>query len=101
MLVFFWFFILIKRESFKDVFRQSKIFYTNRIQAKVVWWTGYMLWLYIIESAGVIVATLLWFFTIVFSVVTMRLILDDVPSKKQVILSFFVILMIGIWYYFK
>ncbi len=92
---------LILKESPKLMFEQTKKFYKNRILSTILWWTGYILWLYIIQDSGVIIATLLWFFYIAFSVFSMKFIAKDNPSKKQIILAFVVITLVWIWYYFK
>jgi len=100
LIIFSWILIILK-ESFNTILKQSKTFYINRFIATILWRSAYILWLYIIQSAGVIIATLLWFFWIVFSIFSMKFILRDSPTKKQIILSFIVILLIWFWYYFK
>jgi hypothetical protein len=100
-LILFTSILIILKESFSIILKQSKIFYVNRLIATILWRSAFILWLYIIQSSWVIVATLLWFFWIVFSILSMKFILKDNPTKKQIILAFIVIFLIWIWYYFK
>lgn len=104
---FYWFLItflliiLSKKEKIKIMFSQEKKFYFYRILSSVFWWTSWLIWLYIIKEAWLVVATLLWFLAISFNIVSMKLILKDNPTKKQVILAFLVTILVWIWYYFN
>ena len=89
---------LLLKDSFKSLFKQSKVFYTNRFLATLMWRTAYILWLYIIETSWVVIATLLWFLSIVFNIFAMKFILKDTPERKQIILAIIVITFIWIWY---
>jgi len=89
------------KNNFKDIFKQSKKFYKYRIFSSIVWRGWFILWFFIIENSWVLIASLLSFIAIVFSILWMKFILNDTPSKKQIILALLVITMIWIWYYFK
>lgn len=89
------------KENFSDLLKQTKGFYIHRWLATVLWRWSSFISLYVIQTAWVIIATLLWFFWIVFNILSMKIILKDNPTKKQIILAFLVILLIWIWYYFK
>ena len=84
-----------------SMIQQSRSFYKNRFAAISMWQTHFILWLFIIESTGVVIASLLWFMSVVFNVIAMKITLNDTPSKKQILLAFIVILMVGLGYYFK
>ncbi len=92
---------LFLRKDFKQITKQSKNFYKYRLISSTVWRASFILWMFIIETSGVLVASLLSFITIVFSILSMKFILNDIPTKKQILLAFTVIILIGIWYYFK
>lgn len=92
---------LILKDSFKSMLTQTKTFYISRIWATILGRTAYIIWLYIIQTSWLIVATLLWFLGIVFNIISMKFILNDSPNKKQIYLAFMVLILIGIWYYFK
>ena len=86
---------------FTNIISQTKQFYAYRIGGSMlsdIWAIG---WLLIIESLGVVVATLIWFLWMVFQIISMKLILKDSPSKEQISFAFFVLVMISIGYYFK
>ncbi len=92
---------LILRENIKNLLQQSKRFYITRAIPSLVWWLTYILSLYIIETSWIIIATLLGFLWIAFNILAMKIIAKDCPTKKQIILAFIVIILIGTWYYFK
>jgi len=83
------------------LFQQSKSFYKYRFSAIAMWQSSILIWLLIIENLWIVIASLLWFLSIVFNIVSMKMMLGDTPSKKQVILAFIVITMIWLGYYFK
>ncbi len=93
--------VLILKQNPWEIIHQNKLFYKNRLLATILWWWWYILGLYIIQSSGVVIATLLWFFTIVFNVISMKYIVKDNPTKKQILLAVTVLMMIWIGYYFK
>lgn len=92
---------IITKDNFKTLLTQTKSFYTNRLIATFMWRSAFIIWLYIIQTSWVVIATLLWFFWIAFNIVSMKFILKDNPTKKQMLLAFIVILLIWTWYYFK
>ena len=92
---------VLQKHSFKLLFTQEKEFYKYRIGVSFIWWIWFIIWLYIIETSGVLIATLLSFIWLVFQILSMKFILNDNPEKKQIILAFIVMFMIWIWYYFK
>lgn len=92
---------ILKKDSFSTLLKQNKQFYKSRISALILWWTWFIIWLYVIKSSWLLVATLIWFTGLVFNIASMRFILNDIPSKKQVLLAILVSILIWIWYYFK
>lgn len=92
---------LLLKDSFKTIIKQEKKFYINRFLTAIFWWSWWILWLIILKEAWVVVATLLWFLSIVFMTFTMKFLLNDSPTKKQIILAFTVLILIWTWYYFK
>ena len=93
--------IIITKDSLKSIFTQNKPFYINRITAVFCWMTSSIIWVFIIKELWVIVWTLFWFLWIASTILAMKWILNDTPTKKQISLAFLVIFLIWIWYYFK
>ncbi len=89
------------KDSFKSIFTQSKKFYVARFTTVLFGQGAFIISLFIVESVGVIIMSLLWFLWLFFSIISMKFILWDTPSKKQIILWFIIIFMIWIGYYFK
>jgi len=92
---------IVLKNDFKQIIKQTKVFYKYRLISSTVWRWSFILWMFIIETSWVLIASLLSFITIVFSILSMKFILNDTPTKKQIILAFTVIILIWIWYYFK
>lgn len=92
---------LLLKKDFSLIFKQSKNFYKYRFTTSILWRLSFIIWIYIIESSWVLIASLLSFIAIVFSIFSMKFILWDSPTLKQILLSILVIIMIWIWYYFK
>jgi len=92
---------LMLKDSFKSLARQSKDFYKSRTYSLILWWWGFIIWLYILKEAWVLIATLISFVWLVFNVLAMKFILHDSPEKKQIILAWLVTLLIWIWYSFS
>lgn len=92
---------LFLRYNLKLLFTQKKEFYKYRLWAAVIWSTWFIIWLYIIETSWVLIATLISFVWLVFQIFSMKFILNDTPEKKQIILAVIVMIMIWAWYYFR
>lgn len=106
IIVFFyiWFHLIsniILKNNFLLIIRQSRKFYKYRLITAILWRIAFIISIFLIENSGVLVASLLSFITIVFSIISMKVILWDSPTPKQIFLSILVIIMIWIWYYFK
>jgi len=100
-LIIFTVIALVLKDSFKTMLTQTKTFYISRVWATILGRTAYIIWLYILQTSWLIIATLLWFLGIVFNILSMKFILNDTPTKKQIHLAFMVLILIWIWYYFK
>lgn len=100
-LVLYWILIILTKESIKLIFKQNKTFYKSRLISIILWRWWFFISLYIIETSWVLLATLISFLWIVFSIISMKFILKDNPSKKQILLAFIVTVLIWLWYYFK
>jgi len=92
---------LIQKNNLKLLIQQKKEFYKYRLWAWIIGWSGFIIWLYIIQTAWVLIATLISFIWLVFQILSIKFILKDNPEKKQIILAIIVMFMIWLWYYFK
>lgn len=89
----------IYKDSFITMIRQSKQFYINRMTATILGNISYIIGLFIIQSSGIIIATLLWFLWMVFNILSMKYFLNDIPTRKQVFLAFSILILITLWIY--
>jgi len=102
--IYLWFHLfsnIIFRRNFKSLLAQSKQFYKYRVTSSILWRISFVLSIIVIEKSWVLIASLLSFITIVFSIFSMKFILWDSPTKKQILLALLVVVLIWTWYYFK
>lgn len=92
---------VIFKNSFNTMLTQPKQFYLYRWLWAIWYRISVVIWFYIIETSWIIIATLLGFIAIVFNIFSMKLIVHDNPTKKQILLAIIVIVLIWTWYYFK
>jgi hypothetical protein len=92
---------LLLRDNFKLLYKQNNTFYKHRFIAVCLGQIWFLLSLLIIESAGVIVASLLGFLAIIAKIISMKIILNESPTNKQISLSLLVVVLIWIGLYFK
>ena len=88
----------------KDIIRlkkQPKEFFQNRFGAAIAGTLAYILSLYIISSFGVTINILLSFLYLGFILVLSYMMLWDIPSKKSIIVSIVVTLLVWLGFYFK
>lgn len=65
------------------------------------WWFSWFLSLLVIKNLGLSLSILLWFLWIWITLLISYIFLKDTPSKKNIVLTVVVSLLIWIWYYFK
>lgn len=86
--------------QFKTLKGQPKSFWTSRL----LWWIGWISWflsLTIIKSLGLSISILLSFLWIGVTLILWYFILKDTPSKKDLILTAIVTILVGLGFYFK
>lgn len=92
---------IVQKNKLILLFTQEKNFYKYRLWAWIIWWIWFIIWLYIIQTSWVLIATLISFIWLVFQIFSMKFILNDTPTKKQIILAFTVMILIWVWYSLK
>lgn len=101
ILGFIIFFLLaIKKSEIKDLKNAPYIYWKYRY----IWWLGWIswfLWLTVIKSLWLSISILLWFLWVWITLLISYIFLWDKPSKKDILLTVIVSLLIGIWFYFK
>jgi len=95
-----YFLIAIKTQHIYDLkWAKSKYWYTRSLAS--FWWISWFLSLVVIKHLGLSISILLWFVWIWITLLISYIFLWDKPSRKDIILTIIVSLMIGTWYYFK
>ncbi len=83
---------------FKELPKQ---FYGYRLTACHLWWTGYILSLFIMKELWLTVSILVSYIWLASTLVFSYLMFKDKPTKKDLLLIIIVTILISIWYYFK
>lgn len=101
-ILYFFFFLLLaffkKQLDFKSI---KPWFYRTRISSSALWNVGYFIRLLIISSLWVTMWILFSYLYVWFILVLSYLFLWDKPTKKNVILTIVLSLLVWLWYYFK
>lgn len=88
----------------KDLLKMKSLdkkFLGTRISASILWALSYILSLYVISEFWVTINILLSFIFLIFILTFSYLILWDRPSKKSILVSIVVVVLVGLWFYFK
>ena len=78
----------------------DKTFYTYRLLSSM-WWTSWLIWIILITEYWIIVTTLLWFFWLAVTLLSSYLIYRDIPSKKDLLVTITVSVLVEIWFLFR
>lgn len=92
--------IIINKDLFK-IRKLEKKFLQTRILASLLWVSSYILSLYIISEFGVTINILLSFIYLIFILCLSYFILWDKPTKKSIIVSIVIVMLVWLWFYFK
>lgn len=84
----------------KDYRKSTPTFWFYRLVGWL-WWFSWFLSLIVIKNLGLSLSILLWFLGIWITLLVSYFLLKDRPSRKDIILTIVVSLLIWIWYYFK
>lgn len=82
------------------IFKQQKWFYLYRLSWTTLWALNYLLTLFLIKELWIIITILLSFLWIIFKLIFSYFLLKEIPTKKDLLLWFIVLVLIWIWYYF-
>jgi len=87
--------------QFKQALKLPKKFYYYRLATSHIWWVSYLLSLLVIENLGATLSILVSYIWLSVTLLFTYLFLWEKISKKDIILSIIVSLLIGIWYIYK
>lgn len=93
-------YITLKKKQFKDL-RWAPIDYWKYRFISSLGWISWFLSLVVIKNLWLSISILLGFLGIASTLFISYVFLKDTPSKKDIILTFTVAILIWIWYYFK
>lgn len=93
--------VFIYKKYYKLFKLWTKKFYGYRLWASIAWTFWELLSLFVISSLGLVVATLLWFLWLIFTLLFWFIILKDRAEKKDVLLAVIILILISIWYHYK
>lgn len=93
-------FLVVSTEQYQDLLSAPQKFWFHR-QLAALGWISWFLSLVVISELWLSVWILLWFIWIWATLLFSYIFLWDTPSKKSILLTLVVSLLIWIWYYFK
>lgn len=99
--IFFILVLMLFKKPPKDFYKLSKEFYVSRMIAAHLWWVSYIISLLVIKNLWVTMSILVSYVWIWVTLLFSFFILNDKPSKKDLILVFIVSVLIWVWYFFK
>jgi hypothetical protein len=79
----------------------NKGFYINRMWASIFWAISTVISLYLISELGATTVLLLGFLNVALQIIIAYFYLGEKPSKKDIILTLIVSVLVAIWFYFK
>ncbi len=91
----------IKNKDFQILPKLSKEFYKNRMIESLLWNTSYIITLFLMSKYGIIITILLSFLWVGMTLLFSFLILWEKPTRKELILTTIVSILVGIWFYLK
>jgi len=92
--------ILLTRTPFSS-FKMSKSFYWHRTVWAFIWLIRTLIQLYLIKNLGLIMSTVLWFLWMWMTLIMSYLFFWDKPSKKDLLLTIVITILVFLWFYFK
>lgn len=98
----FWLLTIIYfKKEFLQIISQPKDFYKSRLLASSIWSLSWIISLFIIKDLWVWISILLWYLYIIFILTFSYIFLWDKPSKKDIIVTIIISILVWFWYYFK
>ena len=86
--------------QFKDLQGASNSYWKERTLWSI-WWFSWFLSMVVISDLGLSISILLWFLGVGVTLLFSYFILKDTPSKKDLISTAVIMILIWIWYHFK
>jgi drug/metabolite transporter (DMT)-like permease len=93
--------IVISSHTQWQIKQFSKRFYLNRMGASIFWAISTVISLYLISELWATTVLLLWFLNVALQIIIAYFYLGEKPSKKDIILTVVVSVLVAIWFYFK
>jgi hypothetical protein len=93
-------FLAIWSRQIWDLRKTTPVFWFYRL-VSWMWWFSWFLSLVVIKNLGLSLSILLGFLWIGVTLLVSYIFLKDVPSRKNILLTVSVSVLIWIWYYFK
>lgn len=93
--------LLIFLRKLKELKWVDTNFYKARLIPSFMWWITSLISFYLLTKLGLIYTNLLSFLGMLFTIILSYLVFGDKPSRKDLLLSLIITVMVWIWFYFK
>lgn len=90
---------VLKQRQISILRHQTHIFYKSRIIASLLWYAGFILWIYIVSEYGLLLSMIFSFMYVIFTMIFSFLFFRDIPKLKSILFALIVTCLVAIWFY--
>jgi len=101
IIVIIWSIIVFFTKEYKNLFDMTKDFYINRWLGSTLWEISYVINTFIIAKLWVIMSILFSYMYIWVVLILSYLFFKDKPSRKNIILTIIISILVWLWYFYK
>lgn len=95
------FITIIREKQISVIQKQTKKFHTHRLYASILWYAGFILWIYITDEYGLVLSMIFSFLYTVFILILSFLYFWDIPTKRNIFFVIIVTTLVSIALYLK
>ena len=95
------FITIVWEKQIPTIIKQTKKFHINRLYASILWYVGFILWIYITDEYGLVLSMIFSFLYTVFILILSFLYFWDIPTKKSILFVIIITTLISLALYIK
>ncbi len=89
----------LKQRQIPILRNQSKNFYKSRIIASLLWYGGFILWIYIVSEFGLLLSMIFSFMYVIFTMIFSFLFFRDIPKMKSILSATIITWLVAVSFY--
>lgn len=95
------FITIIWEKQISVIRKQTKKFHAHRLYASILWYVGFILWIYITDEYGLVLSMIFSFLYTVFILILSFLYFWDIPTKRSIFFVIIVTTLVSLALYIK